>query len=537
MRRIALPALALLATALLATPALATPVATSDAEYGVFGRIFPDPMGGCGPAGIQPCSPNAQGNVPATQFIGVDEFVDAVAFMNSKPEWQRYLEVLPLDGRMGENDGDAAPAATPADAFPGNSLPSFEFTPRAEYKSVGLPTTSQERMKSDLYVLRVTDENVPDDQKKKYAMSLSIHGIERAGVEGGTRAAEDLVTAFTTGKADQPIVPDGTLPNPPTHADVLKKMILYFVYPNPDGWRRGSVSTGGFFFQRYNGNGVDLNRDWPDVGFTFRPYSTGSEPETRAVGQALKEMGQRQRFDGGVDLHGQLTADALSYTLIGHGRHDWAKDTRIREAARNIHIVSEKALAWSPIIVPNDTPRDQMGCVDAAGAATACAQIYGQTWGTVYDTINYTVTGALGDWMDSPVGLNADGIDNEMSFSHLDRNIIFEPQGEQLHVDGNKALIYAQVATMLTPPPQEFDAPGLKGYVGNTRKTRARRQPPGRPPAGTVEQATITGQTGRRRRRASSSTSRSRRARSPRTARPTPARTSSTAACASTSRS
>jgi len=29
--------------------------------------------------------------------------------------------------------------------------------------------------------------------------------------------------------------------------------------------------------------------------------------------------------------------------------------------------------------------------------------------------------------MDAGIGLDADGIDNEMSFSHLDRNIVFDP--------------------------------------------------------------------------------------------------------------
>ncbi|MDQ3741279.1 MAG: hypothetical protein M3389_10100, partial [Actinomycetota bacterium] len=501
MRRLVTFALALVATALSATTALATPVATNDAQYSALGRIFPDPLAGCIQGGPAPCSPNAQGNSPAVQFIGVDEFVQAIRFMNSKPEWQRYLEVLPLDGRMGENDGDAPPAATPAEAFPGNNLPSFPFTPRTEFKSVGLPTTTRDRQKSDIYMLRVTDESVPDDQKQTYVASLSIHGIERAGVEGGTRAAEDLVTAYTTNandgrlKADTPIVPDGTLPNPPTFGDVLKKMVIYFAYPNPDGWRRGSVSAGGVFFQRYNGNGVDLNRDWPDIGFSFRPYSTGSEPEVRALGSALQDIDKKTAVGGGVDLHGMLTADALSFTLIGHGRHDWAKDTRIRTAARNIHVVSETALAWSPLIVPNSTPKSEMGCVDAQ-AAEACRNIYGQTWGTVYDTIDYTVTGSLGDWLDSPFGVGGDGLNNEMAFSHLDRNIVFDPQGEQLHVDGNKSLIWAQVYSMLNPPDQKYTAPGLKGYVANTRKTRRAEALQQDPPEGTVAQAKIEDQNG-----------------------------------------
>ena len=43
-------------------------------------------------------------------------------------------------------------------------------------------------------MLRVTDERVPEADKKLFAFPLSIHGIERAGAEAGVRAAEDLAT-------------------------------------------------------------------------------------------------------------------------------------------------------------------------------------------------------------------------------------------------------------------------------------------------------------------------------------------------------
>ena len=91
--------------------------------------------------------------------------------------------------------------------FPGNNLGKLEFTPKPEYQSAGSRRPRSSRKQSDLIVVRVTDETVPDKGKKRYALSLSIHGIERAGVEGGTRAMEDLVTAATTGGADEPIVP------------------------------------------------------------------------------------------------------------------------------------------------------------------------------------------------------------------------------------------------------------------------------------------------------------------------------------------
>ncbi len=161
-------------------------------------------------------------------------------------------------------------------------------------------------------------------------------------------------------------------------------------------------------------------------------------------------------------------ADALSYTLLPHGSHDFAKDQRIRAAAIAIHNASEQALLWSPIVQPNDAPQGGGApCVTRRADGDACAQIYGQTWGTVYDTINYTTTGALGDYFDSSIGVNADGIDNEMSFSHLDKNIIFEPQTEQLHVAGNKALIFARLAQLAAPRIYRFVPNGTQAYVPN----------------------------------------------------------------------
>jgi hypothetical protein len=234
--------------------------ATSDQQYMTLGRVFPDPLAGCGTISSPICSPRAQGTIPASSFIGVDEFVDALKYMN--PRWSRYMEVLVLDGKIGDGaQSKAQVQAAPQTMFPGDNLGSLEFTPKPEYVSAGLPTSTLARKRSDLVVVRVTDETVPDAGKKRYTLSLSIHGIERAGAEGGTRAMEDLVTAYDTGVADKAVVPASVSASAPTFAAVLKKTIVYFTYPNPDGWRRGSVQSGGLFFQRYNGNGVDPNRD------------------------------------------------------------------------------------------------------------------------------------------------------------------------------------------------------------------------------------------------------------------------------------
>ena len=61
-----------------------------------------------------------------------------------------------------------------------------------------------------------------------------------------------------------------------------------------------------------------------------------------------------------------------------------------------------------------------------------------------------------------------------MSFSHLDKNITFDPHTEQLHVDGNKSLIYAHLAEMLRPTEIPFQARGTQGLRRRTaRLTRA----------------------------------------------------------------
>ena len=473
-----------------AAPAGASPVATDEDSYAALGRVFPDPLAACQGG----CDPNSKGNVSATQFIGLQEFHDALEFMNNNEDWKRYMEVLILDGKYGDGSATADEVeADPTTMFPGNNLPFIEWDPKPEYISAGTPTTDFGREKHDLTVVRVTDENVPDAGKKRMTLSLSIHGIERAGAEGGIRAMEDLVTAFTYMQddkpfAEQPIVPPEVKEGAPTFKDVLEKTVIYFTLPNPDGWRRGSINQGGIFFQRYNGNGIDPNRDWPDIGYQFRGYSGASEPETRAFQGFYQDMlGDGVKFQAGDDLHGQPFADALSFTLLPHGRHDLGKDTRIREAARRINVAQYEATKWSPLIKENDEVSVAGGnpdcdyTVQTLGAP--CTTVYAQTWGSVYDTINYTTTGTLGDWFDSFLGLNADGIDNEMSYSHLDKNINFEPQTEQLHVAGNKAIIYSHLADLLDPLTGYLEAPGRQGYVPNRRvKREETTTDPGAPP-------------------------------------------------------
>lgn len=394
--------------------AAATPIADTDALYDLYGRVFPDPHGCV--RGLPGRSPYAKGNVCATQFIQFDESIRGLRYLESR--FGRFMEIRELP-----------------------------------WRSAGLPTSTLDRETYPLYAVRVTDETV-SGEKKRFAFSLSIHGIERAGVEGGTRAIEDLVT-WGTQEPERALlsetIPSSTL----TVGEVLASSEIWFFYPNPDGWVRGDVSRGGLAYQRYNGNGVDVNRDWPTSGYTFKPYTPGSEPETKAFMDFLQQQGGE--WAGAGDLHGMLDAIAFTYTMLPAGQFDYAKNGAIVDTVRRIQEDAYPRLSWLPIIRPYDQN-------------PTTTRPHAQQWGTIWDTIDYTVTGSIGDWMANPIGLNATvGIDNEMWVSHLAPNNVFEPDLEQAHIDGNKGLIYGQIEAAFRETSREFPYQGRLGYVDHGR--------------------------------------------------------------------
>jgi hypothetical protein len=456
--------------------AIPNPVATTDAEYLAYGRVFSDPQGcrvadsdGDGVNDIVPpaTSPWAKGHMCMTQFLSYEEAIQGTKYLASR--FPRFLQVIRLD----------------------------EAYDDANFMSAGIPRAYSledgtvkpiDRDRRPLYMFKVTDSqsSIPENMRLHFVYAGSIHGIERAGAEGSLRAMEDLVTWAATSPG-QKIVEAPTEKPVPSAGETLARSVIYFILPNPDGWARGQVApaeledgspnvqyTPGAFFQRYNGNGMDLNRDWPGMGYSYKPYSPGSEPEVKAYMHALRAIRGTispdnpvgQRFAGGIDLHGQLTANAFSFTLLGAGQRDFRKNFSTVDQGLRTWEDQTARLAWSPYIGTVFDVADQ--------------------WGTVIDTLGYQVSGALGDWIENEeIGLGAVGIDNEMSMSHLAPNNIFDPTTEQMHVDGNKGLIYSQLASMLTEQPFLFQPTGKIAYVSNPVRIendgQGRLSNPGRP--------------------------------------------------------
>ncbi len=434
--------LAFVVTIVLSAPVLrvaASPVADNDILYAQYGRVFPDPHGCV--RGTPGHSPFAKGNVCATQFIQYPELVSGLHYLETKfPEFMQVFEV------------------------PGSSA--------------GLPTTTLERRTSKLYAVRVTDERV-GGTKKKFGFSLSIHAIERAGAEGGTRAIEDLVTWAKLepqrGLLDETLGPGASAI---TVGAALAQSEIWFFYPNPDGWNRGDVTQAGVAYQRYNGNGVDPNRDWPTKGYTYRPYTPGSEPEVKAFSDFFLQ--RRGNWIGTGDLHGMLDANAFTFTMLPAGELDYARNSAVVSVVRRIQQDSVQRLAWFVGVQP--------------GNGTGSVPDVAQQWGTVWDTIAYTTTGSLGDWMGSPLGLDAYvGIDNEMWLSHLGPNNVFVPDLEQAHIDGNKGLIYAQIEGGFRASSQTIPIAGKIAYLDHGHRfTNPGSTTSTNPYAGLPPQADIT---------------------------------------------
>src|SRR5690349_11561073 len=140
-----------------AGPAL---VATNDAQYLLYGRVFPDPQG-CGnnPIGDPPAiSPWAKGQVCNEQFLSYDDVMGGTAFLQQRHS--RYLQIIRLD----------------------------QAYDNPNYRSAGLPTNFGldedgkpevlHRDRRPLFLYKVTDSQspIPENERKHFAYSMSIHG-------------------------------------------------------------------------------------------------------------------------------------------------------------------------------------------------------------------------------------------------------------------------------------------------------------------------------------------------------------------------
>jgi hypothetical protein len=280
----------------------------------------------------------------------------------------------------------------------------------------------------EIWMVEITDFRAPEKGKIPVAVSLSVHGPERAGLEGGVRYMEDLARWA----AEQPghKLRNGTEPDSiavPV-SEALKKVHIYLSVINPDGWARGDLQNGGVF-QRGNGNGQDLNREYPTMGWTDVGNTPVSEPETKW----WIELMRRVRPVVSADLHGELTSanNAFADIMLPAGQWDPVMQAREERLARHMDSNIERYFEEQNI--------DTSEVMGEEGMSPA-------EYATGYDVVGYDASGFMGDWFTQQGAVD---MDVEHFLSHVVPNSTWAAPLEKAHVAAVRGEIEAVVVEAL----------------------------------------------------------------------------------------
>ncbi|MCW2967036.1 MAG: hypothetical protein JWM71_808, partial [Solirubrobacteraceae bacterium] len=446
----------------LAAPAGATPVCTDGYKGGpplalCGGRIFPEATNAVGYVQQLPY-PNPGPLGPA----GFREYRDGIDFLALK--YPRYVQITTLSDRFGPNAKSVGPdgkrAGAPGDTGDGREIP----------------------------VIKITDSSVPDAGKKRLFFSLSIHGNERGGLEGGLRTAEDLAMGATAGDVT---IPDGianysssTGRKPAFHeynvGELLKKEVLYLTDVNMDGWAVGDwfASPTPNTYSRGNTLGTDLNRQMPTVGYIDATRNPLEENETLFGKQFIDEVaaqGPSGLLDYGADIHGELTSQAYVDIMYPAGEFDSVDHRRLMDIAERTKSVIDATLykGIQDQIEENTGGNDQEGPLKDTHSGTGEASIPTKPahWANVWDTLGYTDTGFLGDYLAGDVGVT--GMDYEIFLNHTVPDKTWDVYLQENHINASRGIIKTSMAYALTET-ENFNAAnvsvptiGRPGYVVN----------------------------------------------------------------------
>ena len=285
------------------------------------------------------------------------------------------------------------------------------------------------RLQSPVYWIEITNEDspVPFEHRLKNLFVLSIHGNEKGGREGGMRVVEDLARGI------------GIAQEYPDLRKYLDYQVEVFVFANPDGWTHEEAAVNaanpGLGYTRGNGNGVDLNRQWPNHGWSDTNRKSMSQPEIVSVAKMIKNY---TNWFSGTDIHGMLQPSdgrpgdntalvqgaqpnpggSLLMGMLSAGQSDplkMLKTTRLAE------------------LLKERTDKDPV--LREWGSAPQTGVWGGEVmhWGTSWDTIGYVDSGFTGDFIFQPHGMDAVDIDFELSYNHDVTNNHYAGLGMELN--------------------------------------------------------------------------------------------------------
>lgn len=393
--------------AVLAAPATAAPTCTSGSTAPCGGRIVAEP---------EQSTSFLQFDGPLESLGGSLKAIEALA--------PRYLEVMTL-----------------AEATGNPKHTSFS----------GLP----------IWVVRVTDEQAPRSGKAQVAVSLSIHGLEAAGREGGVRYVEDLAR-WGAGDPDRLLYAGDTgVP----FAQVMRRTETWIGFTNSDGWNAGDLaSTSGVGFERGNENGgKDLNRDFATVGWYDRSGGRGvaeSEPEVAGWATLVRSF---PNLKTSTDIHGELTTpnDAFSDLIIPAGQWTPKRQDQVNQLSLNMIRTVERKFDEEGIVLD-----DVLALLPVDGPyPTRPANV-----AAAYDIVGYDDSGFMGDWFSQTQ--DSVHMDVENFLSNLAPNNVYVPAIEQAHVAAVRGNIEATIVeALLTDAVRPKADYGRVAYVDDPLRT------------------------------------------------------------------
>lgn len=445
MKRAFIGAIAIVVVSVLIAPAaLATPVATTKQEYELYGRVFLEPR-------------------QSVDFIQwKDEFIPGMKLLEKL--YPRYLDFYSVDDAL----NDPRAVSIGADGK--------QPWTKGDTKD-GLP----------FYIAAVTDESVPD-RKKEYVFLTNAHAAEPCGREGDYRFVEDLLAWRRTDPGHK--LDDGTGLTGKTHKvsvkDLLRKTKIYVVDTVPDAWSSGDRTSGGNANSSNYSNGFNTNRlafhdGWvfPDNPTLFKNgYTTLTQPESAIV--KYFERVRRKELDGrpfaaAADTHGPLPAGAV---LLHEQNNSAEKLVRIHDFAERIkqkmeaslakYITPQGVQAYEQVMDTAGDVRDEAlrQYTKYVGPMTEKAAYLTLEWAeyaTIWDHLDYTVTGTWGGWAAADAGLGADSISYEADCTSY---APFNGATQQVFADNIRAIAETTAVHAATIRQSRFKKRDLDGRLG-----------------------------------------------------------------------
>ncbi|HYH28283.1 MAG TPA: hypothetical protein VEA19_05865, partial [Actinomycetota bacterium] len=230
-------------------------------------------------------------------------------------------------------------------------------------------------------------------------------------------------------------------------------------------------------YTRGNYIGTDLNRQMPTVGWINTNRNPLQESEMFYGHKLMREVadaGVNGRMAYGADIHGEGQSRAWVDIMYPAGQFNSVKHRRLMAIAERTKSVIDDTLFLGTIdAVEEQTGGDAGEGLEDSGAPANTIPTKPARWGTVWDTLGYTDTGFIGDYMAEELGVT--GMDYEIAWNHSDTGRPYgRPWGvilQENYINASRAIIKTAMAYAMYQE-QDFasfqiDPKGKVGYVFN----------------------------------------------------------------------